>query len=322
VSTTAPAAPPAQHTRSPRRLAGYAFALTAGVLWGTTGPLSTALYAEGAEITAVGFWRVLLAVGGLVAYGLWRRGLFRIDARGLLLIGGLGGALVALFEVAFQFAIAGVGVAPAVALLYTAPVLVALLAWPLLGERVTAPRLLLALLVMVGVALTVSGGPDARATQEATGAARWSGIVGGMMAAASFAGTTLLARWAVPRYGSARMLFWELVGGSVLLAALLPATGHPIALPASAAAWAYIAALGVGAVVLANLAFFAGVKRIEAAPTAVAASIEPAVGALLALLLFGQGLTASGWLGLALVVGGVAAGYRLEAPAYGTAHAG
>ena len=54
-------------------------------------------------------------------------------------------------------------------------------------------------------------------------------------------------------------------------------------------------------------------RRIEAAPAAVAATIEPVVGTLLALLLFTQQLTALGWLGLALVVGGVAMGYLVEA---------
>jgi drug/metabolite transporter (DMT)-like permease len=45
----------------------------------------------------------------------------------------------------------------------------------------------------------------------------------------------------------------------------------------------------------------------------VAATIEPVVGALLALLLLGQQLTAVGWAGLAMVVGGVATGYWREA---------
>ena len=52
---------------------------------------------------------------------------------------------------------------------------------------------------------------------------------------------------------------------------------------------------------------------LEAAPTAVAATVEPVVGALLALTLFGQRLTGLGWLGLLLVAGGVAAGYLQEA---------
>ncbi len=301
-------------TRARTRLAGYLFALSAGALWGTTGPLSTALYSEGTQLTSVGFWRVFLAVLGFALYGLWRRDLFRLDRAGLLVVGLLGGALVAVFEVAYQYAIAGVGVAPAVALLYTAPVLVALLARPLLGEALTPLRIGLAVVVMVGVGLAVHGGPDAHTGATLVGpAARVIGIAGGLLSAAGYAGSTLMARWAVPRYGAVKVLFWELVGGAALLALLLPLFGHPIAPPPSLAGWAYIAALGIGAVVLANFAFFAGVRRIDAAPAAVAASAEPVVGSLLAFFLFQQGLTPLGWLGLALVVLGVAGGYREEA---------
>src|SRR5437667_5536112 len=125
------------------RLAGYLFALAAGAIWGTTGPLSTALYRAGEAITGIGFWR--LAIGlGFVVYGLFRPQLFRIDRKAWLLVGLGGGALVALFEVAYQFGIAGTGVAGAAALLYIAPVLVAIRAKPLLGEQLTALRLVLA----------------------------------------------------------------------------------------------------------------------------------------------------------------------------------
>src|SRR2546428_11390097 len=72
--------------------------------------------------TSIGFWRVLL---GTVCLGLWalgfRRELFRVDARGWLLVGLGGGLLVALFELAYQFAIAGAGVAGAPPPLYPAP---------------------------------------------------------------------------------------------------------------------------------------------------------------------------------------------------------
>lgn len=122
----------------------------------------------------------------------------------------------------------------------------------------------------------------------------------------------MLARWAVPRYGVAKVLFLEILGGTLVLAVVLPLAGRPPAPPATAAGWVYVVALAAGAVLLANYFFFSAVKRIEAAPTAVAATIEPVVGALLALLLFQQHLTTLGWLGLALVVGGVATGYWKE----------
>jgi len=125
VTAAGPAAPAS--SRAPR-LAGYLCALAAGATWGTTGPLSTGLYRL-MPATSIGFWRVLLGTVCLALWGLlFRRALFRVDPRGWLLVGAGGGFLVALFEVAYQFAIAGAGVAGAAALLYTAPVIVALLA--------------------------------------------------------------------------------------------------------------------------------------------------------------------------------------------------
>ena len=294
------------------RVTGYFFALAAGSLWGTTGVLSTALYAEGVPLTGIGFWRVLLGAVGIAAYGLaFDRGLFRADRTGWLAVGLGGGALVASFEVAYQFGIAGAGVAGAAALLYTAPVMVAFLAWPLLGERLTPLRLGIAALVMAGAALTVTGGRPGFGGLELPGLAQ--GVIGGLVAAASYAGTTVLARWAVPRYGVVKVLFLEIVGGAAILGAVLPLLGHPPGVPSGAGAWAYTAALALGTVWLANVFYFAAVKRIEATPTAVAATIEPVVGTILALFLLGQALSALGWLGLVMVVAGVAAGYLREA---------
>jgi DME family drug/metabolite transporter len=282
-------------------------------VWGTTGPLSTKLYAEGAAITGIGFWRLMLGTAGLALWAvLFQRDVFKVDRKGLLLMGGLGGAMVALFEVAYQFGIAGAGVAGAAALLYTAPVMVALVAKPLLGERLTSLRFALAVVVMIGAAMTVTG-KSGTTTQSAIALPSLVvGIFGGLLAAVSYATTTVLARWTVPRYGSYRMLFWEALGGVVILAIVLPLAGHAPAPPPTSMAWLYIIALAAGGVVLANFLFFGGVRRIEATPTAVAATIEPVVGALLAFLLLSQGLTVIGWVGLIMVVGGVAAGYLRE----------
>jgi len=295
------------------RVIGYLCALGAGSVWGTTGPLSTKLYAEGAAITGIGFWRLILGTAGLALWAvLFQRDVFKVDRKGLLLMGGLGGAMVALFEVAYQFGIAGAGVAGAAALLYTAPVMVALVAKPLLGERLTPLRFALAVVVMIGAALTVTGKSGAATPSAIALPSLVAGITGGLLAAVSYATTTVLARWTVPRYGSYRMLFWEALGGVVILAVVLPLAGHAPAPPPTSAAWLYVLALAAGGVVLANFLFFAGVRRIEATLTAVAATIEPVIGALLAFLLLSQGLTLLGWVGLLMVVGGVAAGYLRE----------
>lgn len=301
---------------------GYAAAVGAGVLWGTTGPLSTALYAEGAALTGVGFWRVAIATAGLLVVGLVRRDLLRVDRRGALAVGLGGGALVALFEISYQYAIAGAGVAGAATLLYTAPLIVAILGHALLREKLTAARVGLALVVLVGVFLTVRGGEGVGALFESREAGLVAGVTGGILAALAYAGTTLLARWAVPRYGSSRVLFLELAGGTALLAVFLPSIGQPPVPPDTLNGWIYVGLLSLGAVVGANYLFFGALKRIEAAPAAVAATIEPVVATLLALAIFGQALSPSGWSGLLLVVAAVAAGYLIEARETGTLERG
>ncbi|MEE9208062.1 MAG: EamA family transporter [Gemmatimonadota bacterium] len=297
--------------RNRPHIAGYLFALAAGTLWGTTGPLSTALYAEGAELTSVGFWRVLVAAAGLLAYVAVKRHWPRMPLHGFLIVGLGGGAMVALFEVAYQFAIAGAGVAGAAALLYTAPFLVTLLALPILRERITPLRLALAVAVGVGAGLTVAGGSGAQ-TVSGSVQTQVSGIVGGLLAALAYAGTTLLARYAVPRYGAVAVLTAEISGAALLLAILLPLSGSSLAPPSTPGGWIYVALLSLGAIIAANFLFFEAVRRIDAAPAAVSATIEPVVGTVLALVLFGQELSATGWLGLGIVVGSVALVYVRE----------
>jgi DME family drug/metabolite transporter len=220
---------------------------------------------------------------------------------------------VALFEIAYQFAIAGVGVAGAAALLYTAPVIVAILARVILKEALTPLRIALAVVVMVGVALTVTGGSNTGAEAARTGIA--AGIAGGLLSALSYAFTTLMARYAVPRYGVVKVLFLEAIGGVLIIGVALTIWGRPPALPPSAEAWRGLLWLAAGSVLAANFLFFAAVKRIEAAPASVAATIEPVVAALLAFLLFSQHLTPLGLIGLLMVVAGVATGYLKEGAA-------
>jgi DME family drug/metabolite transporter len=268
------------------------------------------LYSQGAALPGIGFWRIFVAALCFGLAGLRWRSLFRIPRRTALVVALGGGALVALFEVAYQFAIAGVGVAGAAALLYTAPVMVALLSRLILGERLSRLRLLLALVVAAGAALTVSGGDRASLAGNAAPPATLAGVIGGLSAAASYAGTTLLARAVVPAIGPVRFLFFEIAGGSLLLGAVLVLRGGDLMALPGMGAWVYVLALALGTVVGANLLFFAALERIDAAPTSIAATIEPVIGSLLALFLLGQDLDRWGWLGLAMVVTGVAGGYR------------
>src|SRR5207247_8913728 len=77
---------------------------------------------------------------------------------------------------------------------------------------------------MAGVALTVTGSSNTGA--EAARLGIGAGIAGGLLSALSYALTTLLARFAVPRYGAVRVLFLEALGGILILGFVLTLSGH------------------------------------------------------------------------------------------------
>src|SRR5260370_7606556 len=204
--------------------------------------------------------------------------MFRIEATAWLLVGFGGGTLVAVFEVAYEFGIAGAGVAGAAALLYLAPVLVALLAKPLLGEPLTAWRIVLALVVMAGAALTVLGGSHGAGSAAIPLPSLVQGVAGGLLAMVSYAGTTLLARYAVPRYGAVQVLFLEIVGGIFVLSIVLPLAGHPLLRPHTTSAWTYLVLLALGSVLAGTFLLLAAVNRLHASPPPTPPTFHPLTG--------------------------------------------
>src|SRR5437764_30500 len=75
-----------------------------------------------------------------------------------------------------------------------------------------------------------------------------AGIAGGLLSAVSYALTTLMARFAVPRYGAVRVLFLEAIGGVVILGIVLTLAGRAPTPPPSLAAWRGLVALTAGPV--------------------------------------------------------------------------
>ena len=139
---------------------GLLMILLAAMLWGTAGVATRAVYgladtnapsvaffrlALGTPPLALACWRVL----GPKALRPGRRDLARMLAMG---------ALLAQYQACFFAAIREVGVAVATLVtICTAPVLVALLAVPLLGERLALRTLAALVCALVGTALLVGG---------------------------------------------------------------------------------------------------------------------------------------------------------------------
>jgi probable blue pigment (indigoidine) exporter len=189
----------------------------------------------------------------------------------------------------------------------TQPLIVGLLAWPLLGRRPGRGQILAALAGLVGVALLVL---DPHARPDAIG------IVAGLASAASMAtGTVLIERWG--KMGSALALAaWQLtLGGLILLPVALLVEGPP---PMPTA----LNGVGLGYLVLIGtaLTYWLWVRGITTLGASVAflGLLSPTVATILGAVLLGQWLGGVQLLGIAIILSSTIAGMLLSRRAAAT----
>ena len=282
-------------------LLGYAEAVVAASLWGSSGIFAVNLFRLGVPPESLAFLRPLVgAMILLIVLCLRDRGGLRIDRRGLLILMAGGGISIGFFQIAYQLSTDAVGVPSTVAMLYLAPAVVALASGPLLNEWPDRTRIALLVVTLTGVWLSVLGADSVTATFGS------SGLGWGVMAGVAYGGYILFGRYAAPLYGSIPTVVYSTLGCVLFLAITVPVTSGPIVWPGSTAAWLVLLTFSVLTVAVAHFLFFDALARIDASRASIATAIEPVVAASLATVLLGQGLSPLGWTGIAIVVTGVA----------------
>ncbi|MBC7170610.1 EamA family transporter [Candidatus Bipolaricaulota bacterium] len=273
--------------------------LAAVLFWSTLGVIGKTLYGLGAEPLFVVTFRVLFALGILGAgLGLVRPRLLRVPRGrlpGLALYGVVAvGANFALFFLALQHTT----VATAIVVAYSHPALVALLAWPLLGERLNLRRVL-ALALTAGGVFLVAGGYEPGALQ-----ANLLGLGYALGNALCLAAYNLLGKRLIVRVDPWTVMVYGFVFGGAFLAALWGARGAVIpTLPA--AGWLLIVALAAFPSILAYGLYLLALRRLEASRAAIVATLEPVLAAAWAWLALGEGMLPGQLVGGALVIAGV-----------------
>ncbi|MDE0898839.1 MAG: EamA family transporter [Longimicrobiales bacterium] len=287
-------------TSGPNRLRGYAEAVAAASLWGSSGVFAVNLFRMGLPPESLALLRPV--VGSLIllaAVVLHKPAALRIDLQGLAILMLGGGFAVGVFQIAYQFSTDAVGVPSTVAMLYLAPAVVAASSGPLLGEWPDRTRLILLVVTLLGVWLSVFG------AKEVPGLFDSSGFTWGILAGVSYGAYTLFGRFAAPRYGSLPTVVYSTLGSCLFLVLVVPATTGPIVLPNSGPAWALLFTFSFLTMAVAHFLFFDSLAHIDAGQASIATAIEPVIAAVLATVLLSQGLSPVGWLGITLVVGGV-----------------
>lgn len=290
----------------------------AALLWGTTGTAASLLPAS---VSPLATGAATMCVGGLLLALTAPR-----QAAAVLRGGGAswrwvvpGALAVVAYPLAFysSMSLAGVAVGNVVSL-GTAPLFAALLE-RLLDPAARRRRLdrrwaASAGAAVAGVALLAAfghgGSPDAAgAAASATsgpGSTFLAGVALGLLAGLAYATYTYTAGRLLDLGHSSRGSMAAQFGvGAVVLLPVLLLTGAPIVETGSSVGVHLYLALGP--MFVAYLLFGAGLRTVSSSRATTVTLLEPVVATLLAVLVVGERLAPPGWLGLALVLAGVAA---------------
>lgn len=224
-------------------------------------------------------------------------------------------ALVALgiFQAAYQGTylvavdLTGAGIATLIALC-VAPVLVALMAAPLLGEKPSLTTVLALLAAIGGTVLLVLGDIDT------TGTVRIAGIAVALLAALVYAGFTLTSRHAAggaPVFATAFVCFFT---GALTLLPIVSLSGGLAALTElDVLGWSLVVYIGLVPTCLGYLCFFSGMKHTPATTSSIIVTLEPLFVAVLAWLFLGEILGPMGIAGAVILTAAVVVASRVGA---------
>ena len=281
--------------------------LLAAGLWGTLGTF----YRIGTEqfhLTplAIVFWRGGLAalalglvMGLILPVGVGKRGLLRVRRADLPMFLAFGLLGVTAFYPLYIYSVLLVGVAVAVVLLYTAPIIVAVLAWRFLGESFDRRRLAALLLTLLGVLLM------SRAYDPALLSVNALGVLCGLGSAFAYALYSILGKVSLNRgYGVATTSFYIYSIGVLGLLALAFFVGPDQLLVTgdNLGAWGLLLVLALVQTLGAVAAYVTGLRYLDAGVASILATFEPVVATMLAFFVLHEAIDWPQMLGGLLVI--------------------
>jgi len=275
---------------------GYFYVLCAAALWALIGPLSKLAMAQGVAPLEAAFWRSALGWGLFAAHALATR-TWKLAPRDAPAVAAFGVFGVATLFGAYILAIHYVGAALASMLLYTAPAWVAVLAWLLLGEAMSASKLLALAMTLAGVACVSLGPP--LASGQGLGAANMPGILLGLLSGLSYATYYIFGKRYLGRYATPTLFLYALPVGCLCLLPFITFGPRPWQ------AWLTLAALALATTYGAYSVYYAGLRLLSATRTAIVATLEPVLASALAYVWWDERFDISGYLGSALILGAV-----------------
>ncbi|MFD9544387.1 DMT family transporter [Streptomyces sp. NPDC060022] len=282
------------------------YLVVAGIAWGTAGAAASLLFrVSDLGPLALSFWRcaggLVLLAGVLVLRPRRPHAPHEPRRHRVLRILGTGVGLT-VFQSAYFAAVEATGLAiGTVVTLGAGPVLIAVGARLLMGERLGRGGFVAVAGALAGLAVLVLGGEAAEV--------RPAGVLLALLSAAGYAAITLLTRWLGRQGASGDSLSTSAWAFGIGAVGLLPAALAEGLVPHTAATgqvlWlmVYVAAVPTA---LAYALYFAGAAAVRSATVSVIMLLEPVSAAFIAVTVLREQLTAATVVGTLLLLGAVA----------------
>jgi drug/metabolite transporter (DMT)-like permease len=212
---------------------------------------------------------------------------------------GYGFVGLATFNAMWIYSVKFNGAAVATVLAYSSPAFTVLLARLVLGEPLTARKLVAAFVCLLGCAFV------ARAESLATWQVNPRGILVGLGTGVAFACYSLAGRWSAGRFASS----WTVTAYGFLFAAgglaIVQRPATLFSLGTEWSGWALLVFLAVGPSLAGYALYTHSLRDLPASTAGLIAALEPALAALMAVVFLGEQLVLTQWLGVALILGAV-----------------
>lgn len=286
---------------SNNRTRSVLIALAGTTAWATTGIFfSVLLNRYQLAPLALAFWRDLfIAVVALAGLRVVRPAALHISRKDMPFFLGYGFVGLSTFNAMWIYSVKFNGAAVATVLAYSSPAFTVLLARAVLGEALTARKLVAAFVCLLGCAFV------ARAESPATWQVNPLGILVGLGTGVAFACYSLAGRWSAGRFASS----WTVTAYGFLFAAgglaLVQRPATLFSLGTEWSGWALLLFLAVGPSLVGYALYTHSLRDLPASTAGLIAALEPALAALMAVVFLGEQLVLSQWLGVALILGAV-----------------
>ena len=271
--------------------------LLAGILWGSMGIFVRTLTANGLGTMEIVALRAMVTAGVLALFLLiYNRSLFKIRIRDIWCFIGTGIFSIAFFNFCYFKSITMTSMSVAAILLYTAPVIVMVLSFFLFKEQFTRRKVAGVILTFVGCMFVT--GIFGEQTTVTVG-----GLFVGLGAGLGYALYSIFSRYALQRgYHSLTITFYTFLLAAVATLFLADITRVGQVVTKSGFMLAFAIAFGLLCTIVPYIVYTIGLRYMENGRASILASVEPVMATVFGAVVFREGLTLSGVIGMILVI--------------------